>query len=171
MIRDAHKTVVGAIEAALWRAGVRTGSSLLIGLSGGADSVALTYVLVELRERMGLEISAANLNHRIRGAESDRDEDFVRRMCARLGIELIVERADGLDASTSSANLEERARDARREFLLRVTDRIQADFVALGHHRDDQAETVLMRLMRGAGAAGMAAMAEGGPGRLIRPML
>ena len=171
MIRDAHKTVVGAIEAALWRAGVRTGSSLLIGLSGGADSVALTYVLVELRERMGLEISAAHLNHRIRGAESDRDEDFVRRMCARLGIELIVERADGLDASTSSANLEERARDARREFLLRVTDRIQADFVALGHHRDDQAETVLMRLMRGAGAAGMAAMAERGPGRLIRPML
>jgi tRNA(Ile)-lysidine synthase len=92
-------------------------------------------------------------------------------MCARLGIELIVERADGLDASTLPANLEERAREVRREFLLRVADRVQADFVALGHHRDDQAETVLMRLMRGAGAAGMAAMAERGPGRLIRPML
>ena len=92
-------------------------------------------------------------------------------MCARLGIELIVERADGLDASISSANLEERARDARREFLLRVADRVHADFVALGHHRDDQAETVLMRLMRGAGAAGMAAMAERGPAKIIRPML
>jgi tRNA(Ile)-lysidine synthase len=111
------------------------------------------------------------LNHRIRGAESDRDEEFVRAMCARLGVELIVEGADGLDASLSPANLEERARDARREFLLRVADHVQADFVALGHHRDDQAETVLMRLMRGAGAAGMAAMAERGPGRLIRPML
>jgi len=120
---------------------------------------------------LGLKISAAHLNHRIRGAESDRDEEFVRAMCARLGVELIVERAGGLDASTSSANLEERARDARREFLLRVAARVQADFVALGHHRDDQAETVLMRLMRGAGAAGMAAMAERGPGRLIRPML
>ena len=168
MVPDAENKVVGAIEAALLRVGVRPGSSLLIGLSGGADSVALTSVLVELRERLRLRITAAHLNHRIRAAESDRDEAFVRAMCARLGIELIVERADGL---ATVANLEERARDARREFLLRVADQVQADFVALGHHRDDQAETVLMRLMRGAGAAGMAAMAERGPGRLIRPML
>ena len=168
MVRDTENKVVGAIEAALLRVGVRPGSSLLIGLSGGADSVALTSVLVELRERLRLRITAAHLNHRIRAAESDRDEAFVRAMCARLGIELIVERADGL---ATVANLEERARDARREFLLRVADQVQADFVALGHHRDDQAETVLMRLMRGAGAAGMAAMAERGPGRLIRPML
>lgn len=168
MVPDAEKKIVGAIEAALLRVGVRPGSSLLIGLSGGADSVALTAVLVELRERLRLRITAAHLNHRIRAAESDRDEAFVRAMCARLGIELIVERADGL---ATVANLEERARDARREFLLRVADQVQADFVALGHHRDDQAETVLMRLMRGAGAAGMAAMAERGPGRLIRPML
>ena len=168
MVPDAEKKIVGAIEAALLRVGVRPGSSLLIGLSGGADSVALTSVLVELRERLRLRITAAHLNHRIRAAESDRDEAFVRAMCARLGIELIVERADGL---ATVANLEERARDARREFLLRVADQVQADFVALGHHRDDQAETVLMRLMRGAGAAGMAAMAERGPGRLIRPML
>ena len=69
------------------------------------------------------------------------------------------------------ANLEERAREVRREFLIRAAERVGADFVALGHHRDDQAETVLMRLMRGAGAAGMAAMAERGPGKLIRPML
>jgi tRNA(Ile)-lysidine synthase len=150
---------------------MRRGSSILVGLSGGADSVALTCALLELRDHLGLRVVAAHLNHRIRGFESDRDEQFVRAMCARLGIELIVERADGLDASITTANLEERARDARREFLLRVADRVQADFVTLGHHRDDQAETVLMRLMRGAGAVGMAAMAERGPGKLIRPML
>lgn len=92
-------------------------------------------------------------------------------MCARLGIELIVERAEGLRASISGANLEERAREVRLAFLSRAADLVGADFVALGHHRDDQAETVLMRLMRGAGAAGMAAMAERGPGRVIRPML
>src|SRR5271155_2932539 len=137
MVRETERKLVGAIEAALLRAEVRSGSSLLVGLSGGADSVALISALIELRERLGLKISAAHLNHRIRGAESDRDEEFVRAMCARLGVELIVERAGGLDASTSSANLEERARDARREFLLRVADRVHADFVALGHHRDD----------------------------------
>jgi tRNA(Ile)-lysidine synthase len=171
MVRDAEKNLVGAIEAALARADVRRGSPILVGLSGGADSVALTCALLNLRERLSLRVVAAHLNHQIRGDEADRDEDFVRSMCARLGIELIVERADGLDASISSANLEERARDARREFLSRVADNVQADFVALGHHRDDQAETVLMRLMRGAGAAGMAAMAERRPDRLIRPML
>ena len=171
MVREAENIVVGAIEAALVRAGVRRDASMLIGLSGGADSVALTCALLELRERLGLRIAAAHLNHRIRGDESDRDEAFVRAMCVRLGVELIVERAEGLGASISSANLEERAREVRRDFLGRVADRIGADFVALGHHRDDQAETVLMRLMRGAGAAGMAAMAERGPGRLIRPML
>jgi len=171
VVRDTEKKLVGAIEAALLRAEMRRGSSILVGLSGGADSVALTCALLELRDHLRLRVVAAHLNHRIRGVESDRDEQFVRAMCARLGIELIVERADGLDVSTSTANLEERARDARREFLLRVADSIQADFVALGHHRDDQAETVLMRLMRGAGATGMAAMAERGPGKLIRPML
>src|ERR1700722_17948717 len=171
MLRDAEKKVIGAIQAALLRAGARRGSSILVGFSGGADSVALTSALLELRERLSFRVVAGHLNHRIRGAESDRDEAFVRAMCERLRVELIVERADGLDPSISSANLEERARDARREFLLRVADHVHADFVALGHHRDDQAETVLMRLMRGSGAAGMAAMAERGPGRLIRPML
>ncbi len=171
MGRDAEKTVVGAIEAALARAGVRRDASILVGLSGGADSVALTCALLELRESLGLRIAAAHLNHRIRGDESDRDEAFVRAMCARLGVELIVERAEGLDPSISGANLEERAREVRRDFLGRVADRLGAGLVAIGHHRDDQAETVLMRLMRGAGAAGMAAMAERGPGRLIRPML
>jgi tRNA(Ile)-lysidine synthase len=170
MPRDIEKRVLGAIEAALVRAGVGRGASIVVGLSGGGDSVALTSALLGLRKRMGLKLAAAHLNHRLRGAESDRDEEFVRAMCARLGVEVQVERAEGLGA-ISGANLEERARDARREFLGRAADRVGADFIALGHHRDDQAETVLMRLMRGAGAAGMAGMAERGPAKLIRPML
>jgi tRNA(Ile)-lysidine synthase len=79
-----------------------------------------------------------------------------------------VERAEGL---AGSANLEERARDERHRFLNRAADAIGADYIALAHHGDDQAETVLMRMLRGAGVAGLAAMAERGPGRLIRPML
>ena len=67
----------------------------MIGLSGGGDSVALTSALLALHKRMGLKLAAAHLNHRLRGDESDRDEEFVRAMCARLGLELQVERAEG----------------------------------------------------------------------------
>src|SRR5580700_10315410 len=107
MNRYAEEKVVETIEAALLRAGLRQGSSILVGLSGGADSVALTCALLDLRKRLGFRLVAAHLNHRIRRDESDRDEEFVRSMCARLGIEVIIELADGLDASIS--NLEERA--------------------------------------------------------------
>src|SRR5258708_6033937 len=169
MKRDSRNIVPDAIAEALQRIAIRRGAPLLIALSGGADSAALTNALLDLRERCDLRISAANLTHRIRPRESDRDEGFVRAMCERLRIELRVERADGLDAG--SPNLEERARDARYLFLNRAADAIGADYIALAHHADDQAETVLMRMFRGTGIAGLAAMAERGPGRLIRPML
>ncbi|HSU90635.1 MAG TPA: tRNA lysidine(34) synthetase TilS, partial [Sporolactobacillaceae bacterium] len=94
---------------------------------------------------------------------------FVREMCGRLGVELRVARARGLEAD--SANLEERARDARYRFLNGAADAAGAEYIALAHHGDDQAETVLMRMLRGAGIAGLAAMSERGPTRLIRPML
>lgn len=169
MRRDSSYGVRDSIAAALERAAIWSGAKILVGLSGGADSVALTHALIDLRERFEVQIAAGHLNHRIRAHESDRDELFVREMCARLGVELAVERADGLAAG--SPNLEERARDARYGFLNRTADATGADYIALGHHADDQAETVLMRMLRGAGIAGLAAMARGGPGRLIRPML
>src|ERR1700688_2222155 len=169
MRRESPHSVPDAIAAALERAAIRPGATVLVALSGGADSVALLHSLIELRDRFEVRIVAAHLNHRIRAFESDRDENFVREMCARLGIELRVARARGLDAD--SANLEERARDARHRFLNRAADALGADFIALAHHADDQAETVLMRILRGAGIAGLAAMSERGPGRLVRPML
>ena len=169
MRRESSNNLPDAIASALERAAIRPGATVLVALSGGADSVALMHALLELRERFDLRIVAAHLNHRIRAFESDRDENFVREMCARLGVELRVAHARGLDAD--SANLEERARDARYRFLNRAADALGADFIALAHHADDQAETVLMRILRGAGIAGLAAMSERGPGRLVRPML
>src|SRR5258708_4353086 len=169
MRRESLNTVPEAIASALERATVRPGATILVALSGGADSVALMHALLELRARFEMRIVAAHLNHRIRALESDRDENFVSEMCARLGVELRVARARGLDAD--SANLEERARDARYRFLNSAADAICADYIALAHHADDQAETVLMRMLRGAGIAGLAAMSERGPTRLIRPML
>ncbi|HKV55649.1 MAG TPA: tRNA lysidine(34) synthetase TilS [Candidatus Binataceae bacterium] len=159
-----------AIEVALRRAGVSQGDLLVVALSGGPDSVATLHGLIRINRRSGAyRVAAAHLNHRIRGAEADRDESFVRELCARLEIELIAERASGLRAK--SPNLEERARELRYLFLTRTADRLGARFVVLGHHADDQAETVLLRLLRGSGAAGLAAMAAAGPEPLLRPLL
>jgi tRNA(Ile)-lysidine synthase len=161
--------VVDAVAAALARVPVRKDELILLGLSGGADSVALTHALRTVAHSLGFRLAAAHLNHRLRGTESDRDERFVREICLRLGLELVVERTDGLGLDTP--NLEERARELRHSFLDRTADRLGASHIALAHHADDQAETVLMRLLRGAGMAGLGAMAEAGPGRLIRPLL
>ncbi|HVC45153.1 MAG TPA: tRNA lysidine(34) synthetase TilS [Candidatus Binataceae bacterium] len=183
MTARAISTLEAAVRAALARLAVADGATIVIALSGGADSVALTHALQRLahdasrrgalaRGKAGApawRLHAAHLNHHLRAGEADRDEGFVRALCARLGIELTVEHAPGL--RRAAGNLEERARDLRHAFLARVAARIGARHIALAHHADDQAETVLMRLLRGGGAAGLAAMAPGGPGRIIRPLL
>src|SRR6266446_2367323 len=168
----AKSDLIGKIAQALERARLRgksspnrarssnesTGESILIALSGGPDSVALLHVLRELAPRFGLRLAAAHLNHRLRGAESDRDETFVRDLCSTLGVELAVEQSSGLDLA--APNLEERAREARYAFLAGAGAQLGASHIATAHHADDQAETVMLRLLRGAGAAGLGAMAE-----------
>lgn len=181
----AKSDLTGKIVLALERAGFRrskssdkstqsTGAVILLALSGGPDSVALLHLLRELAPRFGYRLAAAHLNHRLRGAESDRDETFVRELCATLGVELMVEQASGLDPAPS--NLEERARAIRYAFLAEAAKRLRAAFIATAHHADDQAETVMLRLLRGAGVAGLGAMAETLPlaptgVTVLRPML
>lgn len=159
-----------AVAAALVNAGVAPTATIMVALSGGPDSVALMHALTRLNHAAGgtRRLFAAHLNHRMRPREADRDEAFVRALCARLGVELTVEHAAGLAAG---GNLEERARLCRHDFLIRSARRLGADFISLAHNRDDQAETVLMRLLRGGGAAGLAAIAPSGPGGIIRPLL
>src|SRR5215475_6548235 len=154
---------------ALERIGMRPGLNVLVALSGGPDSVALLHVLLELQPRLGYRLCAAHLNHGLRGTESDRDESFCRDLCTRLGVDFKAARTATLDPSM--ANLEEEARKQRYEFLNQTAQQSSADYIALAHHADDQAETVMMRMLRGAGVSGISAMAECGPGRLIRPML
>jgi len=157
------------VGRALTQIGVHSGAHIVVALSGGPDSVALLRSMLSLRERLGIRISAAHLNHGIRGDESDRDEAFVRELASKLNVELHVERSAGL--RPSMPNLEERAREARLDFLKRVATNIGASHVALAHHADDQAETVMLRLLRGASLTGLGGMAERGPGMLIRPLL
>jgi tRNA(Ile)-lysidine synthase len=166
-----------AISSALAALPIISGECLLIALSGGADSVALTHALHRLRDvRDGrksfrVKLVAAHLNHRLRGDESDRDERFVRELCERLQIECVIEGVEGAENLLNSTNLEERARELRYTFLNRTADRVGARHIALAHHADDQAETVLLRFLRGSGAAGLAAMSTTGPGKLVRPLL
>ena len=147
------------------------GEHLLIALSGGADSVALTCLLAQSREEYALRLTAAHLNHGIRGADADADAALCRALCDRLGIPLIEGRADVPRlARESNQGLEAAARDARYRFLRETRARCGADRIALAHHLDDQAETVLMHLLRGTGPEGICGMARIS-GELYRPLL
>lgn len=147
------------------------GEHLLAALSGGADSVALLYLLARRREADGLRVTAAHFHHGIRGAAADGDLALCREHCARLGIELIEGRADvPALARSRGVGLETAAREARYAFLRSAKARCGANLIALAHHLDDQAETVLMHLLRGAGPAGICGMARR-EGDLYRPLL
>jgi tRNA(Ile)-lysidine synthase len=142
-------------------------SAIVIGLSGGADSVALLHAL---SRRPGLRLIAAHLDHGLR-PDSRRDAAFCRRLCRALGVPFRGARADvRARAQADGGGLEEAARDERRAFLERVRASEGAEAIALAHTRDDQAETVLLRLLRGAGSAGLGAMRPRA-GKILRPML
>ncbi len=149
---------------------VAEGSRILVGLSGGSDSVALLVSLLQLGPELNLDIGAAHLNHRLRGDEADRDETFVMDLCRRLDVPLAVSKLPPGFLDRKGSDLEARARKARFEFLEDSRAEGGYDFIALGHHRDDQAETLLLALIRGSGATGLAAMAPR-RGRIIRPLL
>jgi len=138
---------------------LRPGQRVLVAVSGGADSVALAHALHRLRRRLDLRLVLAHLHHGIRGRAADADAAFVRRLARRLGLPLIAERADvPALARAAGVSLEMAARQARYEFLLRAARQTGADAVAVAHTADDQAETVLLRLARGAGPQGLGGM-------------
>ncbi len=144
--------------------------TLLAGLSGGADSTALLHVLHALAPRLGFRLEAAHLDHGLR-PESGDDAVFCRGLCRGLGIPLHVGRADvRARADRDGGGIEEAARLERRAFLEKVRAQADADWIVLAHTRDDQAETVLLRLLRGSGSAGLGAMRVRAS-RLLRPML
>jgi len=135
-----------------FRAGGRVG----LGVSGGADSVGLLLLLLELREELGIVLSVAHLNHKLRGRASDGDEKFVRKLAAQHGLEFHGARVDvAARAKREKANLEDAARRARYEFFSRLVADGKVDLVAVAHTADDQAETVLAHILRGTGLAGL----------------
>jgi tRNA(Ile)-lysidine synthase len=149
---------------------IPAGSRVLVAVSGGADSVALLFLLHHAADTIGLSLEAAHLDHALRDT-SCTDARFVEQLCADLGVSLTIERQDvaGI-ARQRKGNLEEVAREVRLDFLERTAQARNCHLIALGHHADDQAETFLLRLLRGAGTTGLAGMRMVN-GSVVRPLL
>ena len=147
------------------------GSRVLVGISGGSDSVALAFVLRELSEHGGFSLVAlAHVNHHLR-LTAARDEDFCRNLAERLGLSIRVESVDVQSyAASQRLSIEDAARRLRYECLRRSATETGANRVAVGHTRDDQAETFLLKLIRGAGMTGLAGIYPQ-RGEIIRPLL
>ncbi|HEV3316203.1 MAG TPA: tRNA lysidine(34) synthetase TilS [Candidatus Angelobacter sp.] len=152
---------------------VRPGDRIAVAVSGGADSVALLRVLLELRGDLGIVLSVAHFNHRIRGAEADGDEQFVRALAADFELEFHSSSADVPAYSREhKLSLETAARELRQRWFGQLVQHGQADKIATAHTLDDQAETLLMRILRGTGSRGLTGIAPWQQEKyLIRPML
>jgi tRNA(Ile)-lysidine synthase len=148
------------------------GEHVLVGVSGGADSTALLFCLHALASEFHLALSIAHLNHGIRGAEADADEDFVRQTSVDLGLRFFSETTDiKQQAKTAKRNMEDLARQRRYEFLRRCASEIGAQKIAVGHTMNDQAETALFRFIRGSGIEGLSAIHPVIGGTVIRPLI
>jgi tRNA(Ile)-lysidine synthetase-like protein len=146
------------------------GAGLLAAVSGGGDSVALLHLVHRWARRRRVRITVAHLDHGMRrGSRADRR--FVEGMARELGCACLAERREVPALRRKSESPEEGARRVRRAFLLEAMRAAGADTIATGHTLDDQAETILMRLVRGAGATALTGMAPAGPGPFVRPLL
>ncbi len=150
---------------------LKKGDRVIVACSGGPDSVTLLYLLNQIKEKYDLKIFIAHINHKLRGRESAEDEKFVRRLAGELVLSFYVKSFDIKKiAKKEKLSIEECARKVRYDYLDKLASRIKATKIALGHNADDQAETVLMRLIRGAGSLGLSGIPPVS-GKIIRPLL
>jgi tRNA(Ile)-lysidine synthase len=145
---------------------------IIVAVSGGPDSVALLFLLLEIKEQYSLKLVVSHINHKLRGEESDQDKEFVKNLCKESGIEFFSKSFLHIKekAKKSKISLQEYARELRYDHWEKLAQKIGAEKIAVGHNLDDQVETILMRLLRGAGSLGL----SGIPikrGKIIRPLL
>jgi len=137
---------------------------VVVGVSGGADSVCLLHVLAKWRKRLGIKLHIAHLNHQLRGAESEADAEYMSNLADSLGIPSTIDREDvAAYRAERNCSIEEAARELRYDFLARVAREVRANRIAIGHTRDDQVETILMHILRGTGITGLCGLAPCSP--------
>lgn len=150
---------------------LNNGENVVVGLSGGADSCALTHILARLSEKMDLHITAVHINHGIRGEEADRDERSAEEFCRRLNIEFIAYHCDiPSEAAKRGIGEEEAGRLVRYEKFYETAGKKNGAKTAVAHNMNDKAETLIMNLCRGAGMKGLAGIKPVG-GSIIRPLI
>ena len=153
-----HKLLLKVEQTILSRNMFKKGDRILTGVSGGPDSVALLHLLLRLAPKWELKIGIAHLNHCLRGAESDRDAEFVANLAAKTGIPCYSDAIDvRADPASRKLSLEAAARNTRYEFFDRIQHQNGYDKIATGHQRNDNAELMLMFLFRGSGLMGFSA--------------
>jgi tRNA(Ile)-lysidine synthase len=144
------------------------GMRIGVAVSGGADSVCLLYLLRELAERVQLTLAVVHLNHNLRGAEGDEDAEFVRGLARSLALPFHLE---SIDVRALCPNVEQAGRQARQAFFSRLRSSSVVDRIATAHTRSDQAETVLYRLLRGSGTAGLSGILPVTAEGVVRPLI
>ena len=150
---------------------INYGDGIVVGISGGYDSVCLLHILFSISSDLNLKLYPVHINHMLRGEEALRDENFVKSFCLSLGLNLYVEKVDiAKKARQDKISIEEAGRNARYEVFSRVAKEKAAVKIAVAHSRNDQAETILMRIFRGTGLEGLKGI-EYKRDNIIRPLL
>lgn len=151
---------------------LKNGDRVLAAVSGGADSVCMLHVLSKLREELNIEIFCAHLNHGLRGEAADSDEEFVSKLCRQLKIKFFSKKVNVAElAAQKKQTVEEAGRNARYEFFAEVCEKHRLNKTATAHNKNDNAETVLMRILRGTGTDGLGGIPHIREDGVIRPLL
>jgi len=151
---------------------IESGDKILVALSGGPDSICLLNVLFELKEELNIEIGAAHLNHLLRGEDAFKDEEYVINTCNNMGIKCFIKRVDiNSYAKEHKLSSEMAGRNVRYSFFDEIVEEQGFNKVATAHNANDQAETILFRLMRGTGLEGLGGIKAFRDNKIIRPIL
>ena len=151
---------------------IKQGDKILVALSGGPDSVCLLHILHRLKEPFNLKLGAIHINHMLRGEEADNDEKYIIKLCDELGINHYVKRIDiEYVARDTNVSLEVAGRNERYKAFEKIREKYEYDKIAVAHNANDQAETVLMRIMRGTGLEGLTGIKSKRIDGIIRPIL
>ncbi len=166
-----HNLVVESVRIGLEKYNINN-CSILVALSGGADSVCLLHCLLALADEFNLSLSAAHVNHMLRGDEAERDEQFAKELCSHFNIICYSEKFSVKEiAQKNKQSIEEAGRDVRYSYFKSLQDQHKIDYIATAHHQDDNIETVVMRFLRGSGIRGLSGISFINDRNVIRPLL